>query len=181
MTLEDIKAAAAKYIARYTPENFFLLLQRNDIVCSPTGKNRHVVLLGTDKRLITIAQAVFMSNPEYERYAYNWMDETLIELCNIYNAKPRPNTRKHRKTKQERIQELKSMPYREYLQTPEWKRLREKRLRRDNWQCVRCGSAINLQVHHINYMHKGEREEIDDVITLCWKCHNMIHERDIKG
>lgn len=96
-----------------------------------------------------------------------------------FTSRPR-KPRRHRKTKQERIQELKAMSYPEYLQTPEWKRLRDKRLKRDDYQCVRCGSATNLQVHHINYIHKGEPEEIDDTITLCWKCHQKIHERDLE-
>lgn len=99
-------------------------------------------------------------------------------LKGTYSRPRKP--RKPRKTKQDRIQELKAMSYLEYLQTPEWKRLRDKRLKRDDYQCVRCGSAINLQVHHISYRHRGEKGEIDDLITLCRKCHNQIHAKDLE-
>lgn len=79
----------------------------------------------------------------------------------------------------ERRAELKRMSYDQYLRSPEWKELRQKRIQRDNYQCVICGSAKNLDVHHISYIHMGESGEIDDLITLCRSCHQKIHEYDI--
>jgi RNA-directed DNA polymerase len=43
---------------------------------------------------------------------------------------------------------------------------------RDNFQCVRCGSSVNLRVHH----KKGTKfHSLDDLETLCLKCHKAEH------
>lgn len=71
--------------------------------------------------------------------------------------------------------------YKDYLASDYFQNLRKKRLARDGYKCVKCGTAMNLQVHHINYEHMGRPdEEIDDLITVCNKCHEEIHEGDIE-
>ena len=74
---------------------------------------------------------------------------------------------------------LQHMNYYDYLDTPEWKRKRLERLKFDDFRCQRCGTAKGLQVHHINYEHRGDTEEFDDLITLCKRCHTFIHGNDI--
>lgn len=42
---------------------------------------------------------------------------------------------------------------------------------RDNWQCTECPSADNLEVHHIIRYADGGSNEMDNLATLCRKCH----------
>lgn len=71
--------------------------------------------------------------------------------------------------------------YKDYLASDYFQNLRKKRLAKDGYKCVKCGTAMNLQVHHINYEHMGRPdEEIDDLITVCKKCHEEIHEGDFE-
>ena len=40
------------------------------------------------------------------------------------------------------------MSYEQYLESPQWRRLREQALQRDGRSCRLCGSAADLEVHH---------------------------------
>lgn len=66
-----------------------------------------------------------------------------------------------------------------YLRTEVWKENREKRLRHDGYRCAFCGTAKNLQVHHITYENLGH-EKMEDMLTLCRGCHERLHSKDIK-
>ena len=72
--------------------------------------------------------------------------------------------------------ELKAMDYREYLQTPEWK----KRVGiMKNWfgnRCQACYSDGVLHVHHRTYRRRGN-EHSTDLTVLCRECHQLIHDR----
>lgn len=74
----------------------------------------------------------------------------------------------------------KRVDYQEYLKSPEWKEKRDIRLALDGYTCRLCGSGKNLHVHHISYKNLGTPEEVDDLITLCEKCHARVHERDFE-
>lgn len=74
------------------------------------------------------------------------------------------------------------MGYDDYLHTNVWKELRNERLRTDFYRCSRCGSAINVEVHHIKYPDVWGTEDMDDLVTLCASCHAETHKYDlIKG
>lgn len=49
---------------------------------------------------------------------------------------------------------------------------------RDGYMCQKCGSTEKLHVHHLlPYLeHKELREDIDNGITFCSKCHYEIHK-----
>ncbi len=49
--------------------------------------------------------------------------------------------------------------------------LRNAVLLRDKNQCRWCDEANNLIVHHLNH----GKSTVDQLITLCRKCHNRIH------
>ena len=55
----------------------------------------------------------------------------------------------------------------------EWRRVV---LDRDKVCCV-CGSSLDLEAHHMNCMKyfPGQREDIDNGITLCGKHHSIFH------
>ena len=50
-------------------------------------------------------------------------------------------------------------------------------LERDNNQCVKCGSAENLVLHHIDGNDK--HNNIDNLVTLCSNCHLDLHRPKI--
>lgn len=73
-----------------------------------------------------------------------------------------------------------SVNHEDYLQTDVWRELRDARLKLDNYQCRKCGSAINVEVHHIRYPAIwGTENVMTDLITLCASCHATIHKNDI--
>lgn len=69
-----------------------------------------------------------------------------------------------------------SMAYDAYLQTDEWKQIREMAFQRDGRKCTKCGSTQYLQAHHLNYSRRG-REKLKDLTTLCSTCHQRHHEK----
>ena len=66
--------------------------------------------------------------------------------------------------------------YTDYLKSPEWKKIRNSVLERDNFRCAVCGSTDGLNIHHITYENIfNEQENLSDLVTLCRKCHETIH------
>ena len=63
----------------------------------------------------------------------------------------------------------------EYIASDKWKKLREKRLKVDNSCCVICKSKVNLTCHHLTY-ERLYNEDINDLIILCTRCHNRMHQ-----
>ena len=62
-----------------------------------------------------------------------------------------------------------------YMKSPKWIKLRNEIVFRDNSTCQICGSSeIKLNVHHITYDNL-EHEKLEDLTTLCEKCHSSLH------
>ena len=75
-----------------------------------------------------------------------------------------------------RPHELRAMPYKEYLQTPHWKRKREEKVRAAGRRCQLCNrGSVSLNVHHRTYERLGEELD-EDLTVLCRDCHNTFHE-----
>ncbi len=72
---------------------------------------------------------------------------------------------------------FKPVQYEEYMKTDAWNNKRMERIKMDGYKCQLCGSAKNLCVHHITYDRIG-CEKMDDLITVCKKCHEKLHEAD---
>jgi 5-methylcytosine-specific restriction endonuclease McrA len=64
--------------------------------------------------------------------------------------------------------------YHEYLQSPEWRELRERVLERDNHLCQGCLLANAAVVHHLTY-DNIMAEFLFELISLCDRCHDRIH------
>ena len=62
----------------------------------------------------------------------------------------------------------------EYIHSVAWEETRQKIFRRDGFRCVCCGESKNLNVHHITYENLGA-EKPSDLVTLCQKCHEKVH------
>lgn len=58
-------------------------------------------------------------------------------------------------------------------------RMRDRILKRDNYQCKLCTLSENLDAHHIVPQNKGGKSIEENGITLCDQCHNLIRGSDI--
>ena len=78
------------------------------------------------------------------------------------------------------------MQYSKKLEDPKWIEFRKKVYSRDGYSCsFNCGwskdSGIPLVAHHrLYYMENNKKVEpweydLDDLITLCDTCHNILH------
>lgn len=69
------------------------------------------------------------------------------------------------------------MDYKDQLLTPEWRKKREHILNIRGRRCEKCGSSINLHVHHSFYIRGRMAWEYDDhqLNVLCNKCHAYQH------
>jgi len=69
--------------------------------------------------------------------------------------------------------------YHEYIKSDTWKRTCKAKLKSVGYKCEMCGSAMNLNVHHITYKNLGH-EELDDLLVVCKNCHKKLHAEDLK-
>ena len=59
----------------------------------------------------------------------------------------------------------------------EYSSRREAVLHRDNYTCQCCGKKhVRLEVHHILFRSMGGTDDEKNLITLCEKCHKMVHD-----
>ena len=86
----------------------------------------------------------------------------------------REGIRKQRE-KQERAEELRWMPYPEYLGTSEWAVRRRDVIRKARFMCQVCAAGGKLHVHHRTYARRGS-ERAEDMIALCADCHQLFHD-----
>lgn len=74
-----------------------------------------------------------------------------------------------------RLRELRAMPYRQYLRTPEWLRTRAQALERAGHGCqVDPAHAGAIHVHHAKRDRVGA-ELPADLTVLCDACHELHH------
>lgn len=61
----------------------------------------------------------------------------------------------------------------------EYKLIRPLVLERDGNKCARCGADNKkLHVHHVKRKSKGGTNSMDNLITLCSKCHKQEHANE---
>jgi len=70
---------------------------------------------------------------------------------------------------------MKQAEYLLYLQSPKWKALREKVIKRYKGKCAVCGQP-GSETHHINYRRLG-RERLYQLLWLCADCHDAWHQK----
>lgn len=66
------------------------------------------------------------------------------------------------------------LSYEEYLVSTHWRVFRARALQAYGDCCGTCGSAHDLQVHHLTYARLGQ-EMLSDVKVLCRSCHRAVH------
>ena len=72
---------------------------------------------------------------------------------------------------------LRQKQHRIKLDSEEYPVIRNLVLERDSWLCQKCGSAKNLQVHHLRPRSQLGGDAMQNLITLCVSCHGMWHRR----
>ncbi len=78
------------------------------------------------------------------------------------------------KREKARLAQLRSMPYEDYLQTPEWQEVQKAALQRAGNQCQGCKAEnVTLSAYHTSYDHLGCEQE-DDAIVLCEACYERL-------
>ena len=68
--------------------------------------------------------------------------------------------------------------YVKHLMSEKWKQTKLTRLLIDDFKCQQCNKPITAETshcHHITYKNLGD-EGMKDVVSVCPKCHNDIHE-----
>lgn len=50
---------------------------------------------------------------------------------------------------------------------------------RDLYTCQICGSADYVEGHHIMNYQYGGAASVDNIVTLCRKCHKQVHRGNI--
>jgi len=59
--------------------------------------------------------------------------------------------------------------------TQQYSKLREQILERDNHTCQTCNSEFKkLEVHHIIPKRKQGLDSVNNLVTVCLECHDMI-------
>ncbi len=65
--------------------------------------------------------------------------------------------------------------YSEYLNSDEWKNIRDIRMMYDKEICSDCYNHAT-EVHHITYQRLGN-EKLGDLVSLCNLCHKKRHQK----
>jgi 5-methylcytosine-specific restriction endonuclease McrA len=63
------------------------------------------------------------------------------------------------------------------LKPEAYAQLQRQVLARDSWRCQNCGRESYLQVHHLQFRSSLGADILDNLITLCVKCHDKLHDR----
>lgn len=47
---------------------------------------------------------------------------------------------------------------------------------RDNYMCRKCNGENGISPHHVIFRSKSRNHHPDNLITLCFDCHRMVHD-----
>lgn len=47
---------------------------------------------------------------------------------------------------------------------------------RDSWKCRHCGNRSTLDPHHVIHRSAGGEHALNNLLTLCRKCHDDEHD-----
>jgi hypothetical protein len=70
--------------------------------------------------------------------------------------------------------------YDNYLQSPQWRGLRQRVIERAKSVYERCLKNRITEVHHLTYDRLGN-ERIEDLLGVCRTCHEELHEIEAEG
>jgi 5-methylcytosine-specific restriction endonuclease McrA len=61
-----------------------------------------------------------------------------------------------------------------------YRKLSRRVLAHDGWRCQRCGTSQNLEVHHVQPRSLLGGDTMENLISLCCRCHRQHHLRAVK-
>lgn len=70
----------------------------------------------------------------------------------------------------------------DFYRTSRWKSLSRRCKDRDNWTCQKCGAGgpgIELHAHHKIPRSRGGSDSLQNLETLCARCHSREHGRPV--
>ena len=100
-----------------------------------------------------------------EEEAYLYARDDIVEE-RLYNL---------RLAHERRQDALRTMPYRLYLETPEWQERAARARELAGHRCQLCNRSGALDVHHRTYARRGAEPD-SDLVALCRTCHSFFHE-----
>lgn len=102
---------------------------------------------------------------------------TTCDACKEAESKRvEESNRAYAEARNTHLEELHTMPYYDYLKTPEWDARRKRSLRKAGYCCQVCNAkGVRLNVHHRTYERRGYEDD-RDLIVLCADCHTIFHE-----
>jgi hypothetical protein len=111
------------------------------------------------------------SKPSY----FQWLEENDYGDVDDIGKKSRLSPRHIIRSAPSKPENLRTMPYRDYLHTNHWQQIRLAALARAGYRCQLCNSSNRLEVHHRTYARRGAEQD-SDVIVLCERCHTRFHQ-----
>lgn len=134
---------------------------------SAAGKYQRLVDHQLSWALTDLRRGGLVENPRWSTW----------RLAGAAEQPPEPAT--HERPAPARLAELRALPYRLYLRTPEWRRTRNAALARAGHRCSLDVSHVGgLDVHHRTYERIGA-ELAADLVVLCRDCHERHHLREL--
>ena len=74
------------------------------------------------------------------------------------------------------VKKYRQLSYNDFLVSKYWSIVKSFVKKRDKNMCYKCLSKSKLHVHHITYKnHFFEHLHLNDLITLCYRCHKEEH------
>jgi len=74
---------------------------------------------------------------------------------------------------------IKAMPYKEFLKTPYWKAITQKKMKEAGFKCQMCNKEGLLSTHHRTYdIHGMEIFNLKELIVICQDCHKKHHNKE---
>jgi len=67
------------------------------------------------------------------------------------------------------------MDYNTYINSNKWKARRIQYYKTHKKHCVACTTKENIHLHHLTYERMGAEHD-DDLMSLCEKCHSVVHQ-----
>lgn len=69
--------------------------------------------------------------------------------------------------------------YAEYLSTPHWQELKGALYAKRGKRCMACASKKHVEAHHVTYRSPITACTADDLMPLCGRCHELVHQSPI--
>lgn len=66
--------------------------------------------------------------------------------------------------------------YHNYLLSDHWRKLKAEKFRKSGYACEGCTRRDSREVHHLVYRNPVESGLVGDLMVLCGRCHEIVHE-----